>query len=839
MADWRVARVFVLSALVVGLGAIVYRQGFGFQLGGAPASLDTAYQTEEAWIAGEIVRDITEMSAYAADRTARPDVRQPEALGGSRYKVSPVAALTSPIEVSLAEGPWAPSQFAALAGAALGAKTAQKTQNAKAKSGRAADPVHPALLDMTPERIVRAGQAVSKALANDMRDARAHESAAMVLGAFGLRESAGMFSDVRWTMNRMTAHLAMAAALRGADEPPSIDGALAETVLDVLTRRQARALDRIARLGARTPSPQLDAWRRALQVRVTQDWRVVTLSPSTTAVEELEYLRARRQTVVRQRGILEAESLQVERIDALRIVSADGAMGIADGHVIAQEGMDREREQAAQVYQLMHDRSLFDGQNGENRSRTFDDKVRAQLNTRATRAVGKKGPDVLPWGAWAEHSQRHIGLLIATVDRFWRHRYGDDRQANAARQELDGELSGLTLYPVATSMRTKGVRGGDADLTHINEAIALAVTAPELVTARLWAFLQAGSHYEPVRRGMPPAANWFIVTSAKMPYDAALRVQHVGQVSSSIPLMSALLAEAPFDYWVATEFLKLTKGDAARVLGPRLEYDLRAIHLAADDTKDDQAELALRARSCELAVGECAHYARTLAKMKRVDEAAREFERTFADPTFDRVSFANEAGWLVDYYYERKNIKRALELAEEAAETWAGDGLTTAGYLYERLGRGEDAEEMYERIAARYDDPAQLLGFYYRAIYERKQTQFEEGWKRWLPQTFPEGLQPAASAVASAPKPARGVTVTKDNDRLRKARLQAGDLIIGLDGWRVDNLKQFRAINAFSERPDRKLTVWRGPIYETNLPWRAWYRTSVEFRTYPIQGWAE
>lgn len=827
MADWRVARVFVLSALVVGLGAIVYRQGFGWQLGGAPALLDTAYQTEEAWIAGEIVRDITEMSAYAADRTARPGVRQPEALGGGVYKVSPVAPLTSSLDVNLAEGPWSPSRFIALARAALGTK--------KAKNGRPAEPVHPALTDMTPERIVRAGQAVSKALAKDMRDAGAHESAALILGAFGLRETAGVFSDVRWTMNRMTAHLAMAAALRGADDPISIDGALAEATLDVLTRHQARALDRIARLGARQPSAPLDAWRRALQVRVTQDWRAITLTPATTAIEELEYFRARRQTVGRQRGIPEAEALQVERIDALRIVGSEG-MGVEDGHVFARESLDREREEAAQVYQLMHDRALFDSPGG---STKIDDKVRARLNTRASRAMSKQGPEVLPWGAWAEHSQRHIALLIGAIDRFWRHYYGDAQSANAARQELDGDLSGLTLYPVATSMRTKGVKGGDADLTHINDAITLVVTAPELITARLWAWLDAGSHYEPVRRGMPPTAKWFIPTSAKLPYDAALRVQHAGQVQPSIPLMSALLAEAPFDYWVATEFLKLTKGDASPVLGPRLEYDLRAIRLAAGNTKDDHAELALRARGCEIAVTECAVYARALARMKREDEAAREFERTFADPGFDRVSFANEASWLVDYYYERKNTKRALELAEEAAETGAGDGLRTAGYLYERLGRAEDAEEMYEGIAQRYEDPAQLLGFYYRAVHERKQTQFEERWKRWLKETFPEGLQPAAAVVPSAPKPARGVTVTKDNDRLRKARLQAGDLIIGLDGWRVDNLKQFRAINAFSERPDRKLTVWRGPIYETNLPWRAWYRTSVEFRTYPIQGWAE
>ena len=78
-------------------------------------------------------------------------------------------------------------------------------------------------------------------------------------------------------------------------------------------------------------------------------------------------------------------------------------------------------------------------------------------------------------------------------------------------------------------MRTKGVKGGDADLTHIHEAITLAQAAPELITARLWAWLESGSRYEAVRRAMPTGAKWFIPTSARMPYDAALRMQHVGK----------------------------------------------------------------------------------------------------------------------------------------------------------------------------------------------------------------------------------------------------------------------------------------------------------------------
>ena len=328
------------------------------------------YQTEEAWIAGEIVRDITEMSAYTADRTARPNVRQPEPLGGGRYKVLQVATLTSAVELDLADGPWSPAQFAVLARAALG-RASRELQAVHARPAMAVAAAIPTvqafaeregrggvrsdLTEMTPAQIVKAARSVSEALSTDMRDARAHDSAALVLGAFALRESAGVFSDVRWALNRMTAHLAMAAALRGADEPASIDGALAEVILNILTRHQARALDQLARLGARTPSASLDAWRRALQVHVTQDWRAITLTPSTTGLEELEYLRARRQTVLRQRGIVEAETLQVERADALRIVSAEG-IGVEDGHVIAQEGLDHEREEAAQVFQMIHDR---------------------------------------------------------------------------------------------------------------------------------------------------------------------------------------------------------------------------------------------------------------------------------------------------------------------------------------------------------------------------------------------------------------------------------------------------------------------------------------------------
>jgi hypothetical protein len=66
-----------------------------------------------------------------------------------------------------------------------------------------------------------------------------------------------------------------------------------------------------------------------------------------------------------------------------------------------------------------------------------------------------------------------------------------------------------------------------------------------------------------------------------------------------------------------------------------------------------------------------------------------------------------------------------------------------------------------------------------------------------------------------------------------------GDLIVGVEGQRVENLDQYRAVNAFFEQDDMKLTVWRGdkllPIAVT-APNRT---IGVELRSYQIEGWTE
>ena len=67
---------------------------------------------------------------------------------------------------------------------------------------------------MSVDAILKSGAAASSALKRDMKNPRAHEAAALTLAAFAMREAAEGMSDTRWALNRMTAHLAMAQALR-------------------------------------------------------------------------------------------------------------------------------------------------------------------------------------------------------------------------------------------------------------------------------------------------------------------------------------------------------------------------------------------------------------------------------------------------------------------------------------------------------------------------------------------------------------------------------------------------------------------------------------------------
>jgi len=99
---------------------------------------------------------------------------------------------------------------------------------------------------------------------------------------------------------------------------------------------------------------------------------------------------------------------------------------------------------------------------------------------------------------------------------------------------------------------------------------------------------------------------------------------------------------------------------------------------------------------------------------------------------------------------------------------------------------------------------------------------------------FPNGLQPMATVMTQ--KPENGVFVEEDSASSRRVRLQAGDIIVGVDGWKVENKQQYdAAIALLPPHTKHKLTAWRGILFTVDL----YANNGMTLKTHPLKGWIE
>ena len=806
----------LLVVLLGVLSQILYTRGLGTRLGAKVAPLAEPFTTEEAWVVDEIVRDITEMSAYPAAASA-VHVQETQPNSGL-YRIA--VGSRAPLEIDLREDLWSPSAFASVAREAFPGSSANQT------AAVFPTPVHASLVELTPAKLVDADTAISKALAGNMRDVAAHEAAAITLAGFALREAAGRMGDTRWALNRMTAHLAVAAALRG-NRKAGIDARLAEATLLALTDRQTRAMALLKSVDAEVVSTSATAWTRALRMRITEDWRQLPSPADATRLEQREYFRARRATIRLSRGTVELEGMGIKPdAEWVRIINSF-AVGVNDGWLIT-DAMEMERAEYEDVFMRMHGRAI-----GEDPMK--------DLNTPAARCVSGASVHVLSWGAWAEFAQRHISVVIGRYDSFLRHSLGAGDAADTKKLALRSELGDLWIFPISTIWWTKGPNGREADFRYINETVTEVLKAPHRATAMAWTFLETGTKYEPVRRGMPPPAAWYFKPAPRTAYEAGVRVKDSGHPRSAAD-MQAILEGAPYDILLAGEYLTTRYGQIApidelkRLAGERMHYDLRPAARALESLEEgDDRRMPILEDSCRIAASYCANLGLELARRGRDDEAARAYEKAFTDPTLDSVATANWSRWLARYYVSHNKIGPALALAERVAGTGAFEGTSVAASVYEQLGRKNDAERMYRRGAEGYDSGAELLGFYYRAVEVKHDREYEAAWRSARERAFPNGL---VNTPLSSEKPAAGVHVATDSPEARKVGLRAGDIIVAVDGWHVENVGQYRAVRAFPDAGPFTLTVWRGSPVEVKIADKA-FVPKFTIENYPIQGWIE
>jgi hypothetical protein len=757
-----------------------------------PPRFESEWTTEQEWLVDCITRDIREMAAYAATGSLPVDASLP----------------VKPDAIHFEDHLFSPLAYETIAREALGASAAPEVPSPS--RDREDDRLLEALLDLGPNVLVREDEALSRRLGTEPRDAGAHERAALLLGAFAMRENAGRYSDARPALCRMTAQLAFARALR-AGASPGLAGRLAEALLVTHLGRERDALDRLDALEATAGSRAERAWVRALRLRNTRDWRIAKEAKTLTLLEKREEFRAMAKGLGDTEAFTWLEQAPAEPIPDWGLIALNAGFSVETGNRFAPASPMWAMAEAGEVWAAM------------GREPLDPDDFLERLNERAGRlverdAAGDVRPAVLGWGLWADRAQRHLLFGLVTASYHLGGQLGLPGQKQAYVERIRGQFSRLEMF--AMFLRNVAV-----DVEQYRPAMAavreLALRSPERLTGGCWVLIRDEEKYAPVPQDLPDEKTWFV--PALVPgtlLDVGYRLDLLPELEALGPeRLRALGVLAPYNIGLAYAAASRQPGDQrtvahwAPIYGPLAEFNVLAMGKLADAAWYDPVEYRRRQGAlCELHPEKCFLLGYRLDEMGFPDEAAVAYQKGF-DRARDRVAASHESDWLVEYYFDRGDVVKAEAVARDAAGTGSGSGLFVMAMLRERQGRLDEAEDYYRRLFERYDNSRMLTGFYYRQARVAGNAAYETKLRDTLALALPEGLEPFDRS-ALPPEPIDGVVVRKENDNTKRYGIKWGHVIVGLDGFRTRNLEAYYVVRSLSHDRRMKLVVWRGTSYD-------------------------
>ena len=787
-----------------------------------PPVASSPYRTEQEWIISSICRDAFEQLAY--DKDKKGEVVPPEhvvlkQLPGAElaYDVTVHGAqATAEAEIKWPDSIWSPAAYVPFCQAAAQALKLPPSASAEIQD----DPLHtlrdfqalkhppaPAsetqgnplhtLLDFSENAIQTESHRITGWLATEPGNAAAHEQAAFVLGTLAMKENCGIFWDPREVCNRACSHLAVAKFLR-AGAPVSVEGRLAECMIGLIvdTKTQTgRDLDQLAG-DKKAASPDLTAWLSGARLRNTRDWRLIKNPENASPFEQVEYFRALADADNPDQAVswLKAHALP-NRIDWTRIV-IEMDFSVEAGHIFAQNSI---------VQELHVMQATFPG------SFTGAGLI-ADLNQSPDAADGPDAgaPSVVSRGLWARFFQRHFCEAIYATGDFFANKWGVPEDTQALDIAVQKGFSSLTSYPFLL-LANQQLRSARADP---KAALDLFRAHPELGPNFLLGInAPPGSNLARLRQA---ASDWF--TPRILTGTAYAAQSRLGDSGVERALIDRLYAIAPLQYYVAEmELAQRAPGDhftfrqISDVMGPLLDYYISAINKAKDATDitfDQRVKLA--EKSAEIDPEGYFDLARLYQDQHQDGQAAVAYQQWF-DHAPDRIEVSNGIEWLVDYDQDHGQADKALALAQYAADIYSDGGLRTLMHLLEKRAQFDQAEEYGKKIVERYNDTDPLIGFYKRRS-DAGDAAFQPKFDSFATAAFPEGMKKVTLGSFSGP-PDAGVRFLVTNDALRRNGLSDQSIIVGLDGYAIENIKEYYFVRAFSDSPVMLFIVWDGQAY--------------------------
>lgn len=781
----------------------------------SPLATSWEYKTEQEWIVAHVVRALVDMAQYAQTRTA-PDapalqvkVEQAiDAAGVTTFQVTvPARGKTWPLRVT--DYIWAPEMYAPLVADLLGPQAV-----AAAKPGAVGESVTLAALTRPQTDVMVAeSERVSSELARDMTNVGAHEDAAILFATLALREYSGNYYDNHTSLCRLAAHLAMAEALRKGAEP-SLAGRFAEITLRTLAFTPQAAtfahLDAIDALP--NPSPTVQAWSRSLRMRNTEDWRILADPHAATLLERLEYLTWISWKTGIAAGLEFLDKTPPENVPdwSNRILS--GSVSVEAGHRFVSSGMAQMVQDAAAM-------PLAKG--AVNDPKQFVAAVNEEPAAGPVRLEGGQVVvEVLDRGTWAAWTERHLLHQIEKSVWFTEYMLGLPDRAKAMKAQYGQVFGALRQYPLAAVRWAKDTASYEAAM---RPSLALLGARPDGIGGHNWntllqrpVFPAAMFVVTPIEfwdHPLFPAGTYFEWPKRLYRPDGHLRVQGpaLQKMREDMPHYSNVVHAAVQDSLGD----KASAADLKRAYGPLLDYDVNVMSAVARASYDDPVEYkAIMRRMGDLDPDRLGNFGYYLVEHGDFDEAAKVYEE-YRTRARDSVGVSNEMSWLVDRLFDQGNRKRALEIAQQAAEVNSANGLLTLALLYERMGRWADAEEYFLKVTHRYEglEPS-LLAFYLRRQQAGKEGGGAAAREALLAKIFPAGMEKMASVpAAGSAAPTGGLQIMDSSRVATKAGLAPGDVVVAVDGIAIQTRAQYTTVRLVRREPELPLIVWRKDHY--------------------------
>jgi len=835
------------------------------------------YQTEDNWLATGISRELAEMTYEVVHPgeappdiqiTARvdPDEAQVhvEISGFGDGAASDMVVDLTPTFV------WEAHGYAPLAQKLLGT-----TNPPSIAPGENSPDILAHLQSLTAYNLAQEDVRLSANLQQSPASWQDHEAAALALTALALRENAGWFSDERRLLNRATAHLAVAEALR-QNQNETWPGLIADAAVRTLAGREIDALAHLDSLAARTDCPaSAKPWITALRLKAGQDWRVTRVTSDSPLLVQIVWFQVLANDLT--------DIAATHRLDAIFPAQSDDStaannqtqsssvwdlpdwgravlvsplyLSVDNGHRFTENNITLELKEINDVMKVEGGDPITE----QNVSASFSE---GEGETVSKDANGKVVVQVIGRGTFKAATRRHLFVALRSTYSWMDHDLGLPEDAVAFRAKMDATFRGLPQ----SEFLWEGMDNASQEelqrryeLWHSqNKVWQVGELAPgtgsDLPGYALEKSFYArgvpfGTVYRAAQRlifindiGVKDHAaefNAIVAQVKKLSLDQQIAefqklskpfnaMEQAETPHGPTPVEQKLLALAPDNYDLLVDHLSVEK--LLPVVKPMLAYNIRPVYelerVNQSYFNDATREMLWRDHA---ALDPDGYFglAGVLRDEGKFDEAA-EMDRKGVAGAYDVVLMSNSVWDLVDYDLAHGRKDEAEKVAQDAADTGSRGGMEAQMYLLEKEGQLDQAAAVGNDIVDRYGGDFEL-----NLLYARHKDHFPDQYLTVERQFFPHGMD-RAELASFYQKPDAGCQITGDHPVLKIAGLRQGDVIVALDGHAVRSKDQYLFVRALSEDPKMDFVVWRNGKYvkvEATLPERRFYANIANYGT--------